>query len=69
MFVHVSHHESYATHIANLAISYGSLRNAVLYPSESNGHITEPKNVITAAQSKRLVGRTKTLVDKVKKSL
>lgn len=69
MFVHESRHERYAQHIAQLAISYGSLRNAVLYPAELHGQITEPKNVISDPQSKRLVGRTKTLLARVKRAL
>lgn len=58
MFVNEAKRESYATHVAGLAIAYGSLRSAVLYPSVLHGHITEPRTVITKAQANRLIGRT-----------
>lgn len=69
MFVHEAMHESYAVHVAQLATSYRFLRNAVLYPSVLHGHVTEPKNVITNTQAIRLVGRTKSLVKKVKATI
>jgi len=66
-FVNESRRERYALHVAQLAIAYGSLRNAVLYPAVSaGGSIIEPKNVISNAQARRLIGRTETLVRKIK---
>lgn len=69
VFVNEVRHESYAVHVAQLAISYSSLRNAVLYPSVIHGHVTEPKNVITNTQAGRLIGRTKSLVNKIKTTI
>lgn len=69
-FVHESRHERYAQQVAQLAIAYGSLRNAVLYPAvTASGLVTEPKNVISDAQARRLLGRTETLVQKIKPSV
>jgi hypothetical protein len=66
-FVSESKHKSYAVHVAQLAISFGSLRNAVLYPAVApNGTVIEPKNVISESQARRLIGRTESLLKKVK---
>ena len=51
----------------SLAIEYGSLRNAVLYPAvTATGAIQEPKTVLSAPQARRLLGRTRALVKKIK---
>lgn len=68
-FVTKSARERFALQAAELAIAYGSLRNSVLYPAEVNGHVNRPKDVISSAQAVRLIGRTKALVDKVKRVL
>lgn len=69
-FVSKSKHERYARHVAQLAISYSSLRDAVLYPAvTASGAIIEPKNVISDSQARRLIGRTESLLKKVKPSV
>ncbi len=65
MFVQQTKREPYARHVVHLAIAYGSLRNAVLYPSLLHGRVTEPKSVISNTQAKRLIGVTKSLVGKI----
>jgi hypothetical protein len=69
-FVSESKHERYAVQVAQLAISYGSLRNSVLYPVVApSGAIIEPKSVISDSQARRLLGRTESLLKKVKPNL
>ncbi|MCP9889053.1 hypothetical protein KBY96_14090 [Cyanobium sp. ATX 6A2] len=68
-FVNKSSRERFALQAAELAIAYGSLRNSVLYPAEVNGHVSRPKDAISPVQAVRLIGRTRTLVEKVKKVL
>ena len=66
-FAHEARHERYAIQVAKLAISYGSLRNMVLYPAVlAGGTVQVPKNVISDAQARRLIGRTDSLVKRVK---
>lgn len=59
--------EKYGRSAAELAIVFGSLRNLTLYPHAlQNGEIRLPRNTITPAQVTRLMGRTRTLVSRVK---
>lgn len=65
-FVSESKHDKFALHVAQLAIAYGYLRNAVLYPSVvSGGTVIAPKDIISDAQARRLIGRTETLKKKI----
>jgi hypothetical protein len=59
--------ERFGRTVAELAISYGSLRNPLLYPIPlQNGTIQRPQDVITTGQARRLLGRTKALLVRVK---
>ena len=70
VFVHEAKYEKYAKHVAELAIAYGSLRNALLYPIvRPGGCLQEPIHSITHAQATRLVGRTKSLAIRVQMSI
>jgi hypothetical protein len=67
MFVSEARRERFARHVALLAIEYGSLRNAVLYPAvTTTGAIQEPKTVLSDPQARRLLGRTRALAKKIK---
>jgi hypothetical protein len=66
-FIQESKHEKRAKQVTMLAIAYGSLRNQLRYPQVfPGGVIKEPRTVISDAQTKRLVGRTDSLVNWIK---
>jgi hypothetical protein len=59
--------ERFGRTVAELAIAFSSLRNPLLYPAAlQDGSIQQPQDIITAGQTKRLLGRTKALVARVK---
>lgn len=61
--------ERYALQVAQLAAEVASLRNAFLYPRAISGTIHMPEDTITSAQARRLAGRLRTLVSRVKHSV
>lgn len=68
-FTNRARKEKFAIHVAQLAISYQSIRNAVLYPEQNRGRISRPKAVLSEIQARRLIGRTQSLITKVKREL
>jgi hypothetical protein len=66
-FVHDTKRERYSGHVATLAVEYASLRNLLLYPAmTASGIIKAPKDALSKAQAERLIGRTVTLIKKVR---
>lgn len=66
-FVAAARNERSGRTIAKLAIAYGSLRNPLLYPKPlQNGTMQRPQEFITPAQTTRLLGRTKALLEDIK---
>jgi hypothetical protein len=68
-FVTGARSERYARQVAQLAAEVKSLRNAFLYPRTINGAIAMPEDTITVAQARRLVGRLRSLAQRVEKSI
>jgi hypothetical protein len=65
-FVAETKHEKFAVQVAQLAVAFGYLRNAVLYPEvTSGGTVIKPKSVLSDAQARRLIGRTAALRKKI----
>ena len=66
-FISAVRKEHFAKQAIHLAIAYNSLRNALLYPLPiGNGQVRRPLEVITEAQTVRLIGRTESLVSRVR---
>ena len=66
-FVTESKKEKFSGLVGYLAITYGSLRNALLYPAlVPGGSVILPKSVLSASQADRLIGQTDSLVKKIK---